>query len=260
MKRADLWMPFYVGDYLADTMHLTRDQHGGYLLLIMAYWRNGGPLPDDDELLRGITKSTKFIWKSLRPILVNFFTINSGLWHHKRIDAEILEARNRSDIRSAAGKTGAQARWQTHGKRMRSPMRSDSKHNTTHISPNGENARGARSSLAEDFAAFWSTYPHPVGKGAAETKFRIARKMATQAELLDAVGRYKRTKPEDRPWCNPATWLHQQRWLDQPDLPLANGHDDRPPPAPLDPRKLGHSLPCACNNCTRWVALHAREA
>jgi hypothetical protein len=34
--------------------------------------------------------------------------------------------------------------------------------------------------------------------------------------LLAGVRRYIATKPEDHPWCNPATWLNQGRWEDEP--------------------------------------------
>jgi uncharacterized protein YdaU (DUF1376 family) len=87
MSRPDIWMPLFVGDYLRDTSRLTRDQHGGYLLLIMDYWVKG-PLPDDDEQLAAIVKANLEEWSRLRPRLEPFFRVEAGMWHHKRIDEE----------------------------------------------------------------------------------------------------------------------------------------------------------------------------
>jgi uncharacterized protein YdaU (DUF1376 family) len=71
-KNSNAFMPLYVGDYLADTTMLTRDQHGAYLLLIMAYWRNRGPLPDRDDALAMASRSTPQEWKKLRPIIQTY--------------------------------------------------------------------------------------------------------------------------------------------------------------------------------------------
>jgi len=126
---APVWMKFYVGDYLGDTMHLTRDQHGAYLLLIFAYWRNGS-LPDDDEVLAGITKSSPEEWRSLRQVVAKFFRIRGGFWRQKRVEAELRDAEKIEKARRAAGLKGAEVRWQTHGKgnrkRMAKAMRSHS--------------------------------------------------------------------------------------------------------------------------------------
>jgi uncharacterized protein YdaU (DUF1376 family) len=77
-------MPLYIGDYLADTMHLTCEQSGAYLHLIMHYWR-AGSLPDNDAALAQITRLPLKSWKAHRPILAAFF--DAG-WKHKRIEAE----------------------------------------------------------------------------------------------------------------------------------------------------------------------------
>lgn len=100
-------MPLYIGDYLADTAHLTRDQHGGYLLLIFAYWRNGGPLPDDDARLARICKASAKQWRELREVLSEFFQIENGIWRHKRIEEEIQSSCNAYARRAAA----AAKRW-----------------------------------------------------------------------------------------------------------------------------------------------------
>jgi uncharacterized protein YdaU (DUF1376 family) len=94
------YMKMYWADYLADTTHLTTEQHGAYMLLIAAYWRRQKPLPDDDEFLRNIVRFSRHVWKKTRPVLESFFEINDGKWTHKRLENELLSASVR--IKAAA--------------------------------------------------------------------------------------------------------------------------------------------------------------
>lgn len=110
-RKTDAWMPLWIGAYLADTQRLTRDQHGGYLLLLMAYWREGGPLADDDEELAAIVKATPKEWAQLRPRMAKFFTVADGVWTHKRVERELAGAKERSEKSSSKAKKAAQARW-----------------------------------------------------------------------------------------------------------------------------------------------------
>jgi hypothetical protein len=75
---------------------------------------------------------------------------------------------------------------------------------------------------------FWEKYPHKVGKAAALAKLERAAKTGrvTFENLMAGLDRYVH-KTDDRPWCNPATWIHQDRWLDQPAAPAErNGAHD----------------------------------
>ena len=71
------------------------------------------------------------------------------------------------------------------------------------------------------FDQWWEAYPEKTGKGAARTAFAKALTKTSLDQLIAGLERYKATKPLDRPWCNPATWLNQERWTD---APAANGH------------------------------------
>jgi uncharacterized protein YdaU (DUF1376 family) len=113
-------MPFYVGDYQADTQHLTTLEHGAYMLLIMHYWRHG-ELPDNDSALAKIAKLRIDKWKRLAPTIRAFFVphktifmrdgfvpLKGNFLRHKRVEAELAKYREKIDKRAAAGKKGGE--------------------------------------------------------------------------------------------------------------------------------------------------------
>ena len=113
-----MWMPLFIGDYKRDTSRLTRDQHGGYLLLIMDYWINGPP-PDDDVQLAVIAQASLVEWqKTLRPRLSPFFHVIDGRWRHKRIDRELERAAVLYEQRRAAGLASGAARRRVRFRRV----------------------------------------------------------------------------------------------------------------------------------------------
>lgn len=83
-------------------------------------------------------------------------------------------------------------------------------------------------SRANDFEAFWDIVPRKVGRGAAENAFAKAAKKAPVSQIMDAMRRYaKERKGQDKQYtCHPATWLNQQRWLDERPRTQADFHDE----------------------------------
>jgi uncharacterized protein YdaU (DUF1376 family) len=112
-SKVDIWMPLYVGDYLADTMHLTTEQHGAYLLLIMAYWKNGGPLPNDPIRLSAICRMGLDAWSINEALLKEFFDTETDptRWIHHRVDKELKKAQEIRHKRSEKARKAAYARW-----------------------------------------------------------------------------------------------------------------------------------------------------
>jgi uncharacterized protein YdaU (DUF1376 family) len=127
MSRVDAWMPLYIGDYLSDTMHLTCEQSGAYLHLIMHYWR-AGALPDNDTLLAQVTKLSAKAWKSHRAIIESFFTVEGGQWKHKRIETERSRAQATAERYHERAKKAAEARHKDASSNATSNGQACSKH------------------------------------------------------------------------------------------------------------------------------------
>lgn len=80
----------------------------------------------------------------------------------------------------------------------------------------------------DGFDRFWKKYPQKVGKAAAETSFARVKKSrkVTFDVMMAGLDSYV-AKTDDRPWCNPTTWLNQRRWEDEP----VDGQPKKPEPA-----------------------------
>lgn len=104
--KPDLWMPLHFGAYLTDTMHLSTEQHGAYFLMLMACWKRGGDLPDDDAQLAAITRLSASQWRKARQILAPFWKIGGGKWTQKRLTKELETARGYVKAQSENGKKG----------------------------------------------------------------------------------------------------------------------------------------------------------
>ncbi|MCT4701188.1 DUF1376 domain-containing protein [Enterobacteriaceae bacterium H20N1] len=102
------YMQLYIADYLADTMHLSTEEHGAYLLLMFNYWQTGRAIPK--SRLGKIARLSNDRWISVESSLAEFFNDNGTEWVHERIERDLEGVRSSLEQKSAAGKASAMAR------------------------------------------------------------------------------------------------------------------------------------------------------
>lgn len=104
-------LPLFTDAYLADTRHLTAEEHGAYLLLLMCAWRTRGcALKDCDRTLARIVGVTRPRWRRLRPVLAEFFEITGGQWRQKKLTQVYKGVESRVAKNRANGAKGGRAK------------------------------------------------------------------------------------------------------------------------------------------------------
>lgn len=107
--KVKVWMPLMIGDYLADTQHLTTCEHGAYLLLIMHQWRMGHMRADD---LPQIARMTADAWSIARARLMHMLKIDSdGLYYSPKCDRIKAESVGKQERAHEKAQKAANARW-----------------------------------------------------------------------------------------------------------------------------------------------------
>lgn len=240
------YMPLFVADYLADTAHLTAAEHGAYLMLVMNYWQRGKPLPADDRKLARIARMSDDEWAASRDTLAEFFIEADGVWTHKRVEAEIAVADEKTAKAKKAARASAEAR-QANAQQTLSERSTDAKllgedrlgkeeplpetkSHTPNVRSVGKPTRPPSDELQE---RFWKAYPsrgdasNP--KAPALEKFARAVKGGADPEaIISAAQRYAEVERKAGRYgtekvAQALTWLNQRRWGD-----YANGAADAP--------------------------------
>ena len=104
------YMPLYTSDYLGDTGHLSTEEHGAYLLILMQMWNAGGKLPNVPQKLARIARCSTKKWKGMANTILEFFDVENGQIFHARQLEELQKVHRKSDLRRAAGAKGGKAK------------------------------------------------------------------------------------------------------------------------------------------------------
>lgn len=80
------FMQLYVSDFIGDTLSLSTEQIGAYMLLLMAMWNAGGKLPADESKLARVARMSVKKWKAIADDLMPFFEVDGDMLSHGKID------------------------------------------------------------------------------------------------------------------------------------------------------------------------------
>ncbi|WP_103852148.1 YdaU family protein [Burkholderia pseudomallei] len=107
-------MNFYkhhIGDYDADTSHLSWDEDMAYTRMIRTYYRREKPLPEDvKEVCRLVRATSRVQREAVQAVLGEFFSLEADGWHQKRCDGELAEANRKAEQNRTVGKLGGRPR------------------------------------------------------------------------------------------------------------------------------------------------------
>lgn len=102
-------MPMYWDAYLADTTHLSTEEHGAYLLLLAAMWRRDGSVPDDDRDNARILGITLAKWRKIKARLsgtIKGFEVENGQISQEKLRKTWEKTQEKIDTNRSNGAKG----------------------------------------------------------------------------------------------------------------------------------------------------------
>ncbi|WP_224788411.1 YdaU family protein [Pseudomonas fluorescens] len=220
------YMQFYVADYLADTTHLTAEEHGAYMLLLFSYWQTGKPLRIDR--LATVARIPNERWPSVADTLSEFFHVTETHWVQFRVEADLEAVNSKVVTASNAGKASARAKalkkqqeLNDRSTNVDDPLQRNGNHKDTDTDTDTDKNKNNTPPMVDDlFPKFWKMYPNKKGKAAAEKAWK---KLKVTADLFGQIAEGLAAQVVCEAWVkdggqfipHPATWLNGKRWEDE---------------------------------------------
>lgn len=100
-------LPLKTDALIADTSHMTAEQFGAYVRLLIVAWRHGGRLDNDERELARIVGVSIRDWRRLAPVVMRPMTVIENTVTQKRLTDTWLQVQSIRRQRSEA----AAKRW-----------------------------------------------------------------------------------------------------------------------------------------------------
>ena len=98
------YFQFHIGDYRADTAHLSNDEDLTYRRLLEMYYDTEKPILLD---IQSVARRLRCNSTDIKTVLEDFFILQNDGWHHNRCNNEIEYYRQQLTTASKAGKASA---------------------------------------------------------------------------------------------------------------------------------------------------------
>ena len=226
-------LPLWTDAYIADTQHLTNEEHGVYLRLLMFAWRTPDcSLPDDDRRLALMVGVTPKKWASLKNAVMVFWSLEDGRWMQKRLTSEREFVERNRKQKSAAGFASSEAKalkkrdaastavaeplvTATSTERQQPIPIPINKNILSETGSDRQRKSKSPARYSEAFEAFWEAYPRTPNMS--KSKAMDGWKKLTEDECTAchrAVPAYKAflaSKP-DHPTMHATTFINERRF------------------------------------------------
>jgi uncharacterized protein YdaU (DUF1376 family) len=101
-------MPLFTDAYIADTTHLSAEEHGVYFLLLVCAWRSEGcKLKNNDIQLARMGRVTPAKWRKIKDTILAFWTVEGEYIKQKKLTEIYKKVQNSVQQKKKAGKASA---------------------------------------------------------------------------------------------------------------------------------------------------------
>jgi uncharacterized protein YdaU (DUF1376 family) len=212
-------MPMYWDAYLADTTHLTTEEHGAYLLLLAAMWRRNGSVPDNDKDNARILGMTLAKWRKIKARLVSTisgFHAEGGAITQEKLQKTWENTQEKINKNRANGSKGGRPKGNKNKDLDEAKGSISDNPNESIPEPEPEpykvEDKSSTSQEAEDYQRYLKAHPKPVDSDAGSELFSSLLADGIEADrIISAAAAYAETV---KGWSSEAKVQQSDNFLD----------------------------------------------
>ena len=223
-------LPLFTDAIVADCHHLTDEEFGRYMRILILMWRSPNcRIPADPQWIAKRIKVDALAYaQHIQPIMQEFCTQDAGWWTQKRLLKEYQYVQGLTEKRRKA----ANERWhksEVPENKGKPSMQTDMQKPSTAYAPTPTptptpNKKDRPTFSGDDFSEFFKVYPKATAQGLARASFSNAILMrgADPQRIINAAKNFAakaaKLPEEERKFIpNPSKWLDSECY-DDPDL------------------------------------------